>query len=210
MEADFLENPTRKRIVLTLKKRGSLSVEDLSREVRITPMGVRQHLMVLVRNGVVEYSAKRNGVGRPGYRYRLTSDAENLFPKAYAEFSVEVLRDIETREGRERIDEIFRRRKDRILNERIKGLPKETGLSGRLQALAEMLRQEGGIVEIEENGDVYYMRQFNCPLASIASVYEEACRYDRLLLEGLIGAEVVQHHGASGGSSACVHIIPKA
>lgn len=62
----------RRQILTALKKQGSLSVDDLSRCLGITPMGIRQHLAVLERDNLVMISSVRRGMGRPSYLYRLT------------------------------------------------------------------------------------------------------------------------------------------
>ncbi len=54
------ENPTREKIIFLLKKYGPLSIEDLSNELGITSMGIRQHLchwsgrgtLIMSRNGM--------------------------------------------------------------------------------------------------------------------------------------------------------------
>ena len=100
METALADNPTRKKILLALKKNGSMSVEDLSGEVNITPMGVRQHLLLLEKSGAVEYITKKHGVGRPGFLYRLTETADDLFPKSYQSFAMDILTDIEHLDGK--------------------------------------------------------------------------------------------------------------
>lgn len=104
METALADNPTRKKILLALKKNGSMSVEDLSGEVNITPMGVRQHLLLLEKSGAVEYITKKHGVGRPGFLYRLTETADDLFPKSYQSFAMDILTDIEHLDGKGKID----------------------------------------------------------------------------------------------------------
>lgn len=209
MLAELIDNPTRKTITLTLKKRGSLSVDDLSKELSITPMGVRQHLLVLERNGVVEHVTKKQGVGRPGFLYKLTEGADDLFPKAYSEFALDILRDIEENEGRGKINELFRRRKDRILSERRKLFEGKSRLSDRIAALKTMLREKGSLFEIEEEVTHYKLRQYNCPLLKIASNFSEACTYELELFRELIGKDVEILHRISEGSRACEFLIHK-
>ena len=81
----FLES-TRGRIV-TLIRRASRTVEDLAGELDLTDNGVRAHLAVLERDGLVRQRGlvRRGGSGggKPAYVYELTPQAEDLFPKAY-------------------------------------------------------------------------------------------------------------------------------
>ena len=80
------ENPTREKIILLLKKRGAMAIDELSRELSITSMGIRQHLLSLERRGLIEYMTKRQGIGRPAFLYKLTAKADDLFPKEYDKF----------------------------------------------------------------------------------------------------------------------------
>lgn len=210
MMIDILDNETRKTIVLALKKNGRLSVDDLSREVKITPMGVRQHLIVLERCGIVEHIIKSGKVGRPGFRYKLTKEGEDLFPKVYAEFSLAVLRNIEETDGKGRVDELLKKRKDALFAEKAKRFSGSNGnLSHRISTLIEMLREDGGIVELEETDNHFRIMQYHCPLLDIALAYRETCNYDLLLLRELLGVSVAQQQWIADGAQSCIYVIPK-
>lgn len=209
MELSLTDNPTRKKILLALKKKGSMSVEDLSGEVNITPMGVRQHLLILEKNGAVEYVTKKHGVGRPGFLYRLTETADDLFPKSYQSFALDILADIERHDGRSKIDEIFRRRKERTVQEMKKLLSGTDTLSGRLQTFSDLLRKDGFIAELEEGSKHFKLRQYNCPVSKIAFRFKEACTYDLQIFREVFGKDVVREQCLSDGDRACVYTIPK-
>lgn len=208
---ELTENPTRNKIIMTLKKKGEMTVDDLSEIIKITPMGVRQHLLILERKGLVEYVTKKQGVGRPGFIYKLTESAENLFPKNYENLALDILMDIEEREGREKIMEIFRRRKKKLFNERIGILSEKVGLMGKIKTLAEIMDKDGGMIEIDENERYYKLMQYNCPLHKVAKRYREACINDYELLRDLIGLkDIIHQERISEGARACVYLIPKA
>ncbi len=209
MNAALTDNPTRRRILLALKKKGDMSVEALSEEVNVTPMGVRQHLLILEKNGAVEYFTKRQGVGRPGFLYKLTEKADDLFPKSYREFAVGILEDIESKDGRERIDEIFRRRRARLVSDMSRQLPGKENIAARLRALTELLQREGFIAEIEESGREFRLKQFNCPISKIAYRFREACKHDLQLLRDILGEPVTRQKCLAEGDRACVYVIPK-
>lgn len=203
------ENQTRKKILLVLKKKGSMSVDGLSKEVSITPMGVRQHLLILERNGIVKYVTKRHGVGRPGFLYKLTEKADDLFPKAYQEFSIDILTDIENHDGKDKIEGLFKRRRERIVAEMMKLLSGIDNLSDRLPAFAELLQNDGCIIELEENSNHFWLKQFNCPILKIALRFREACNHDLQLFREVIREDVVRQQCLSDGDQACVYAIAK-
>jgi predicted ArsR family transcriptional regulator len=203
------ENATRWKILLTLKKKGSMSADCLSKEVSITPMGVRQHLLILERNGIVEYAVRKHGVGRPGFLYKLTDMGDSLFPKSYQEFAVGILTDIESTDGRGKIDSLFRRRRERIMTGLESMLSSVNSLAGRLRVIADLLQKEGGIIELEEDADCFRLKQFNCPISKIAALFREACDHDLQLLREITGRNVSRQECLSDGDQACVYVVEK-
>lgn len=209
MLTDLIDNQSRKAITLALKKKGNMTVDELSREVRITPMGVRQHLFVLERNGIVDYIVRKQGVGRPGFLYRLTERAENLFPNDYANLSLDLLRDIEENEGRAKIEELLRRTKDRVLSEKIKSFSGMTKLSERVSHLVDMLKEDKEIVELEEDDKQFRLKKFTCPIPRVAVKYREACASHLELYQGLLGRNVELQQTIAEGAQSCDYLIPK-
>src|SRR5512142_1680951 len=105
--------PTRRKIVLALKQHGGLTAAELAELLGITSMGVRRHLTTLERDKLVVYELVQRGKGRPSYVYRLSSQAENLFPKNYAALANELLSYVEESTGPDTIMTLFDRRAQR-------------------------------------------------------------------------------------------------
>jgi len=209
MDTAITDNPTREKILLTLKKKGSMSVDGLSREVNITPMGIRQHLLVLERKGIVEYVTRKHGVGRPGFLYRLTETADELFPKGYQDLALDILSDLERTDGKDKIDQLFKRRKERLAAELTPHLQGIDTLSGRVHSFSEMLQKNGYIVELEEHPTLFRLKQFHCPILKVARRFKEACDYDLQLYRELIGETVRREQCISDGGQSCEYVIPK-
>ncbi len=209
MNSQISENLTRKKIITTLKKNGQMTVEDLSKVINITPMGVRQHLLILERKGIVEYTTKKHGVGRPGFLYKLTDYAEFLFPKNYQDLAMDILTYIEERDGRERIMDIFRQRKEKLFKGKIGHLSEITDLRNKIETLTELLDREGNMVELEEDDRYFYLKQYNCPIHEISKRYKEACINDYELMKDLTGVNIIHKERISDGDPACVYLIPK-
>jgi predicted ArsR family transcriptional regulator len=203
------ENPARERIVLLLKKKGPLSIEDLSGHMGITPMGIRQHLLSLERKGFVDYFAKRHGVGRPAFLYRLTEKADDFFPKAYHEFTLNALRDLERNEGRDKVEDLFRWRKERIIRERREALSNKKSLREKVYAIGDILESDGYLVELDEDDNSYILRQYNCPISKIASEFKEVCRYQLQIYRDLLRKDVMRPECISDGNPSCTYVISK-
>jgi predicted ArsR family transcriptional regulator len=203
------ENPTREKIILLLKKRGPLAIDELSREMSITSMGIRQHLLSLERRGLIEYITKRQGIGRPAFLYKLTEKADDLFPKEYDKFILHLFRDIEKNEGREKIEEILKWRKSRIIKEAKDALADKKSIHDRLSGLKDILESDGYFAELSESNTHFTLKLFNCPVFKLASEFQELCRYDLQILKELVGQELTREACIADGHSSCTYKIQK-
>lgn len=203
------ENSTRKQIILLLKKTGGMSIDELSKIIDITPMGIRQHLLALEKKGIVTYFSRKRGIGRPGFVYTLTDAADNLFPKSYENFALGILRDIKKHEGQEKIDKIFTWRRERLLKLKREALSNKDSLEEVLNVLKQQLESEGYIVEIAKNSKNYHLTQYHCPIHKISSEFKEACRHELQLYRDLINKDVTREQAISEKAPACHYLIPR-
>src|SRR5437667_8792194 len=74
-----------------LKTEGPMDSAGLAARLKVTPMAVRQHLYVLQHEKLVSAEERPVPVGRPAKYWRLTREANRLFPDAYAELSVALI-----------------------------------------------------------------------------------------------------------------------
>lgn len=204
----FNENPSREKIIYLLKKNGPMSIDDLSKELHITSMGIRQHLLSLERRGLIDYVTKRQGIGRPAFLYKLTEKADDLFPKAYCDFGIQMLRDIEKNEGRDKVENIFKWRKIRMIKDFKDSLSDKKTLRDRVSGIKDILESDGYFAEFKEINSHYSLEIYNCPLFRLATEFDEACRYDLQMFRELLGKEVTRKACIIDGDPSCTYIIP--
>lgn len=202
------ENPTREKIMMLLKKQGPMPIEGISKELNITSMGIRQHLLSLERKGLIDYVTKKQGIGRPAFLYRLTDKAKNLFPKSYHIFMLDTLRDIKKNDGRDKIDEIFKWRKMRLLDD-TKDVFSDKDLYEKIFVFMDYLESKGYLVELDENDNYYTLKEFNCPILLVAIEFNEACKHELQLYKDILGSEVKRQECITDGDLSCTYIIPK-
>ena len=208
MNMIFDDNSTRKSIIQLLKKSNGLSIEELSKIINITPMGIRQHLLSLEKKGVVTYVSKKHGIGRPGFVYMLTKSADALFPKSYDKFAIEILGHIKKHEGPEKLDTFFRTNKDKQFNTLKEALAGMETFHDTLTGLKNMLEAEGHIVELTRSNGDYHLKQYNCPINKIAAEFKEICKYELQLYRELLGEQVTREQNIAEGSHTCFYKIP--
>lgn len=184
----FFES-TRGRIVTLLRRSGS-TVEELARALDVTDNGVRAHLAVLERDGIVRQrgSVRRgSGGGKPAYFYELEPEAEDLFPKAYEPVLRRLLDVLSERTGEEKAEELLRAVGRRLAEER--EVPAD-GARARMEAAVAMLNELGGLAELEESDGGFVIRGYSCPLGGVTPDHPEVCRMAETLIAELAGVPV--------------------
>src|SRR5215213_6325282 len=184
----FFES-TRGRIV-TLLRRSSRTVEDLARALDLTDNGVRAHLAILERDGIVRQrgSVRRGSSGgKPAYVYELTVEAEDLFPKAYEPTLRRLLDVLSDQIGPEESEALLRSVGRRLAEEHY---TQADGVHARLEAAVEVLNELGGLAELEERDGTVVIRGYSCPLAGVTPDHPEVCRMAETLIAELAGVSV--------------------
>ena len=187
----FFES-TRGQLV-TLLRRGGRTVEELAQVLVLTDNGVRAHLATLERDGLGQQrgSVRRSsGGGKPAYVYELTSEAENLFPKAYEPVLHRLLDVLSERIGPEESEMLLRAVGNRLAEGQ--SVP-EDGIHVRLEAAVAVLNELGGLAELEERDGSFVIRGYSCPLAAVTPNHPEVCRMAESLVTELAGIPVYEH-----------------
>ncbi len=198
----FFES-TRGRIV-TLLRRSGRTVEELARELGLTDNGVRSHLVILERDGIVRQrgSVRRSG-GKPAYLYELTPEAEDLFSKAYEPVLRRLLDVMVERLGPEETDALLRAVGRRMADERT--VPVDD-VRARLEVAVAVLNELGGLAELEEREGSFFIRGYDCPLAAAVPGHPEVCRLAEALLAELVGVPVHEQCERSENPRCCFEV----
>ena len=199
---------TRMRILQLLKMRAGMTIGQLTEALHISQMGVRQHLAILETEGLVEHYQEKQGRGRPPYVYRLTDEANSLFPTTYANFAVGLMHEVAKFNGPGFINKVFRERMKSQLTAyqlRLKGKT----LSERVKELACIRDEEGYMARFHEEEDDYILIEHNCPIAVIAQEYPHVCEIELALFRQSLDAKLVREEHLMQGSHRCCYRIPK-
>jgi predicted ArsR family transcriptional regulator len=202
----FFES-TRGRIVTLLRQSGR-TVEDLARALDLTDNGVRAHLAILERDGIVQQrgSVRRSsGGGKPAYVYELTQEAEGLFPKAYEPVLRRLLDVLSNQLGPEGSEALLRSVGRRLAEEHS---TRADGAHARLELAVEVLNELGGLAELEERDGGWVIRGYSCPLAGVTPDHPEVCRMAETLIAELAGVPVHERCDRGERPRCCFEIAP--
>ena len=200
---------TRMRILQLLKMRSGMTVSQLTDALPISQMGIRQHLAILESEDLVEYYREKQKRGRPLHIYRLTDQANSLFPTTYANFAVGLMHEVAKFNGPGFINKVFQERMKSQLQayqQRLQG----KDLPERVKELARIRDEEGYMACFDENDDDYVLIEHNCPISVIAEEYPYVCEIELGLFRQSLGTKVVREEHLMQGSHRCCYRIAKA
>jgi len=166
----FLKS-TRGQIVGLLRERHS-TVAELAEKLSLTDNAVRAHLATLERDGLVRQSGERPGLRKPHFTYALTSEAGDLFPKAYAPILNAVLKKLETSLGKEQSAAFLRQ-----LGREMAAPHRNTdaAFESKLHTAIKFIEELGGQVRIERDGEKIAICGTDCPLSEVVSDHDLVC-----------------------------------
>jgi predicted ArsR family transcriptional regulator len=197
---------TRQQILEHLQRHGRATVKELGQLLHLTSTGIRQHLTVLERDGLVLTSEERGRVGRPTLVYTLTEKADSLFPKSYDELAIALLEEIRATEGSEYLYQLLHRVAQRLAEsfwERVQG----KSLAQRVEETALILQEQGCLADWEQRDDEFFLHEFTCPLSKMAKQDSSVCTLHLDLVRLLTGADTRLVRSLLRGEGACTYRI---
>jgi predicted ArsR family transcriptional regulator len=201
------DTSTRKVLLTLMKTKGSLSVNDMAKELGITEMAIRRHLNTLERDGLIEAKLIRQAMGRPMHLYSLTLLADDLFPKNYHQLTLELLGELEIEAGSNPVGLLFEGRKQKLLKKYMGRMEGKT-LVDRVAELAEIQNYNGYMAKWEPDhaGHIVFT-EYNCPIAQVAKEYNEACHCELSLFQSLLGVDIERTECLTKGGNKCTYLI---
>ena len=198
---------TRRRILIALKERGSMTADELADKLGISSVAVRRHLTNLERDRLVDHEQVQRGMGRPSYVYRLTEAAHQIFPHNYDQLASYFLEAIQEFYGKDAIDRIFEHRTQELAQS-YRPLVNGGNLPARLEQLTRLRAADGYMPAWEKQEDgTYVLHQYHCPILHVASGCSEACHHEMALFVDLLNAEVIRQNHQVAGDTECSYEI---
>ncbi|SFJ76103.1 MULTISPECIES: metalloregulator ArsR/SmtB family transcription factor [unclassified Bacillus (in: firmicutes)] len=178
---------TREEIIQLLKVRGEQTVSLLAEALQITEMAVRRHLSKLEKDKLIEMKMVRQHVGRPMYVYCLSAKGEDLFPKQYKQFAVEMLEDLQRIGDEELVKKLLQARTDRMEEQLAKRVNRKETTLERLKEIAIMQEKNGYMVRVEQESEhSFILQKQNCPLMEVAEKFPQICHDEKSMYNKLL------------------------
>jgi predicted ArsR family transcriptional regulator len=174
--------PTRQNIISMLQTKHSLSAQEISRALHLTPANIRHHLSILEEEGVIEVASQRKtpGRGRPIQVYTLTQQilAHNLDALAGV-----LLEELVQNDANLSLSDVYARVASRLAQPEI---PLNPSFTKRLYLTVQRLNEMHYQARWEAHADAPRIFLEHCPYAAILPDHPELCQIDAYLLNKLL------------------------
>ena len=179
---------TRQQILDFLRRHSKATVKGLGESLGLTSTGIRQHLTVLERDGLVEAREERGHVGRPALVYHLTEQGDALYPKKYDQLANILLEEVRSVTGAQGLQTLLNRVAARFAEpymERVEGKP----LAERVGEATQIIQDRGCLSDFMQDGDDWLISQYTCPFPNVARKNSSVCALDVEFVRQLVGAD---------------------
>lgn len=201
----ILEIGSRQRLeILNEIKRGEgLSVPELSERLRMSYMGIKRHCLTLHEKGYLEtWRRPRVGVGRPQMEYRLTRKAQDLFPVAGNQLTLDLLRvanDVHGPAAAEKLLFNLWRQRAEGYKKRVRG----GSVPARAKWLVRLRDHDGWMSELRQEEDQWIIYEGNSPVLDLLDQFPILARFEKELYETVLGVPVDREEQRVAGLYSC-------
>jgi predicted ArsR family transcriptional regulator len=181
------------KIVDLLKMQGRLSINQVTSRLDGSKTAIRRNLLILERRGVLEKEWIPTSRGRPQLGFRLTSQANVLFPSKEVELLSELIGYLQKSGNSDLVDHFFEEyweKRYQAVVEKIKAR-KARDFSSRLEALMEVLEDEGFSPRswLSHAKSELRLTECHCPIAAAAQMTSFPCHLEKRLIERILQSE---------------------
>ena len=189
---------------LLLKNKGGLTLDELSKYLKISRNAVRQHVSALENNGIVTEGVTRPSGGRPEQLYVLTDEGKEFFPRNYSWFAQLMVESIAQESGvaglRERLGAIGEGVAQQLLSQNSVFKTREQ----KVEKLSEVMEELGyNTKSFAVDSDALTIEADNCIFHNLAMKNPEICQFDLALLSTFTDSTVNHEECMAKGGNVC-------
>ncbi|MEX2247897.1 MAG: helix-turn-helix domain-containing protein [Dehalococcoidia bacterium] len=197
---------TRQEILDYVRGHGQATVKELGEHLGLTPTGIRQHLTVLERDGLVDAREERGHVGRPALSYRLSSDGDGLYPKKYDALANALIEEARALLGPDALQRLMKNVAARFAEPY---LPRMEGMTAaeRVREATRIIQERGCLAECRPEGADFLISQQTCPFPNVATRNSAVCALDVEFVRRLVGADARLTTSLLRGDGSCTYRV---
>jgi predicted ArsR family transcriptional regulator len=196
---------TRKRLLRhLLRHKGGASIDELAHAAGVTRTAVRQHLALLMRDGLATTGGTRPSGGRPQRLFVLTAQGRESFPRRYSWFAQLLIEAITREHGAAGLRLRLARLASSVVAQLRQASPAPPGRRRRIEELSGVMDGLGYDARIgPDAGGMPTIEADNCIFHELAMKNPEVCRFDLALLSGFSGSKAELTECMARGGHVC-------
>jgi len=208
---------TSEKIIGLLKVKGELTAKVLASELKLTTMGVRQHLQALEESGDITFKDKKALRGRPTRYWALTTKSNSRFSDKHEELTVQLIDSVKSVFGDSGLEQLISHREKASLDLYQTVLADKHSLEEKLEVLAELRTKEGYMANVVKGSldsqicdeSVYWLLENHCPICAAASSCLNFCRSELNLFQTILAdmATVTREEHIIEGARRCAYKV---
>lgn len=186
-----------------LREAGSLGIAELAAAMHVTATAIRQRLVRLMAEGLIERDLAKTSRGRPSHRYRLTEKGIRQSGSNFADLAIALWQEIRQIKDPEVRSGLLRRIAQAMAGTyggKVSGRTTAERMEGVRQLLAE--RKVPFVVE-EKSGQLPVLTALACPYPTLAEQDRGICAVEKMLFTELLGTPVRLTECRLDGTSSC-------
>jgi predicted ArsR family transcriptional regulator len=192
------------RIVKLLVGNPPQTVSDLIKTAGVTRTAVTEQLNELVAAGFVEKTIERlPGRGRPRHLYTATTAALLLLFASNQRLVVPAVWEAIAEIGGDKLTHQVLEQVSARIAEHYRQKITATSPADRLRELGEILRQEGGLIDVGGPEDQLVMYKRSCAFISMLDEKRSVCQVDERLMSAVVGHPVHRVACRLDGAPCC-------
>ncbi len=169
-----------------LRKTGPLGVAQLTEATGVTPTAVRQRLVRLMAEGLVDREVARSGRGRPSHRYTLSDKGRRQRGTNFADLALALWKEVrEVKQPEVRRGLLARIAK--TMAEMYGPLASGRTSAERMRSVKRIFAERDLPFEVDESGPLPVLTALACPYPELAEQDRGICALEKMMFSEMVG-----------------------
>ena len=189
-------------LTLLLNSPAGMSIDEMAAQLEISRNAVKQHLVGLEKQLLVQEAALNSTGGRPARCYSLTEKGVNHFPKQYAWFCNLLLSELASELTTEQLESKMWQMGVKLAHSLAPQFSQKSAQQ-KLTMLVELMQSLGYHAELEQEQEQLSIKALNCVYHDLAQQHPELCQFDQALIATLLEQPIQQTQCMAKQDCAC-------
>jgi DeoR family transcriptional regulator, suf operon transcriptional repressor len=185
-----------------LRIAGPLGVSELADAMEVTATAIRQRLVRLTANMMIQREVVRAGRGRPKHRYSLSEKGARVAGSNYTDLALALWQELNSITDEELRRQLLRRIARSLASnyaEQVQG----SSPAERIRSLGKLLSEQRIPVSVDESTQQPTLTAHACPYPNLAEQDRSVCAMEKMLFSELVGGDVEITECRLDGGTGC-------